>query len=90
MRIKANHYYVLARHPGISGFQDFTRKVESITTGHKARNNRSYVEREYLAKGLGKFRLDDGHLPDYQPIVSEVEMLRWLTANPFSEAVKVD
>jgi hypothetical protein len=89
MRIKSDHYYVRAEHPGISGFQDWSRKVESIVTGHKARNNRSSIVREYLATGRGKFRLGDGHLPEFQPVVSEVDMLRWLAANPFQEAVQV-
>lgn len=89
MRIKLNSYYVLADHPGISGFKDWNRKVESICTGHKARNNRSLVVREYLATGLGKFRVCDGHLPEHCPIVSEVEMLRWLDANQFQDAVKI-
>ncbi len=89
MKIKANSYYVLADHPGISGFKDWNRKVESICTGHKARNTRSLVVREYLATGLGQFRILDGHLPEYCPVVSEVEMLRWLDANPFQVAVEV-
>ena len=53
-------------------------------------NNRGLVVREYLASGLGKFRLADGHLPDYQPIASEVEALRRLDQNPFQGIVKLD
>jgi len=90
MRIKPNSYYVLADHPGISGFKDWTRKTECVVTGLKARNNRSIVAREYLANGMRLFRLNDGHLPDYQPITSEVEALRFLDANPFQSIVEVE
>ena len=83
VRIRRDHYYVLADHPGISGFKDYSRKVECIVTGHKAANNRCLVQREYLASGLGRFECDDGHLPGHRPIVSEVEALRFLDANPF-------
>lgn len=83
MRINRNAYYVLADYPGISGFKDYTRKVEYITTGHKAAHERNLVQRQYLARGLGEFELHDGHLPGHRLIVSEVEALRWLDANPF-------
>lgn len=88
MRIKRNAYYVLADYPGISGFKDWTRKEECIVTGHKAANNRSIVDREYLATGQGEFRCDDGHLPEYQPIMKEVDALRFLDTNPFSRIIK--
>jgi hypothetical protein len=84
MRIQQGHYYVLAEYPGISGFKDYTHKEERVVSALKARSRRSIIDREYLATGRGSFRVDDGHLPDYQPIVSEVEALRWLDANPFS------
>ena len=89
MRIKSNHYYVLKTHPGISGFIRFNEWVESIVTGHRARSHRSDIDREYLANGLRYFRLGNGHLPDYQPVVSEVEALRWLDANLYQEIVAV-
>ena len=88
MRIKRNSYYVLADYPGISGFKDWTRKVECVVTGHKASKNRSIVQREYVPNG-GMFRVNDGHLPEFQPRLSEVEALRWLDSNPFQEAVKL-
>lgn len=90
MRIKRNSYYVLADYSGISGFKDWTQKMECIVTGHKAANNRAIVDREYLAKGSGRFRLNDGHLPEFQPVVSEVEALRFLDANPFQSVVRID
>lgn len=90
LRIRDGHYYVLGFHPGISGFKQWDKVEEHIVSAAKARNNRAYLLREYLARGLGSFRCDDGHLPDYQPIASEVEALRFLDANPFSsiQAVK--
>lgn len=90
MRIRSDHYYVLSDHPGISGFKDWTRKVECIVTGLKARNNRTILAREYLARGYGHFRLNDGHLPEYCPIVSEVDALRWLDENPFQTITEVE
>ena len=89
MRIKSNHYYVLKTHPGISGFKRINEWVEAVVTGLKARHNRSDVDREYLANGLRRFRLGDGHLPDYQPRVSEVEALRWLDVNVYQGIVEV-
>jgi hypothetical protein len=90
MKIKTGHYYVLADHPGISGFKDWTRKVECIVTAEKARHSRPYIAREYLANGIRQFRLYDGHLPDYQPIAREVEALHWLDANPFQAIVECE
>lgn len=55
----------------------------------KARNCRLSIVREYLANGLRRFRLADGHLPEYQPVVREVDALRWLDANPYGEIVEV-
>lgn len=89
LRIKAGHYYVFADYPGISGFKDYTRKAESVVTADKARLRRYNIDREYLANGLRKFRLADGHLPEHQTVVREVEALRWLDENPFQEIVEV-
>ncbi len=89
MRVKSDHYYVLRDHPGISGFKRVNEWTECIVTGHKARHNRSILDREYLANGLGRFRLGDGHLPDYQPIVNEVEALRWLDSNLYQAIVEM-
>ena len=88
MRIQKSHYYVLRTHPGISGFMQWDKWVESVVTGHKAANNRCSVNREYLANGLSKFRLGDGHLPECQPIAAEVDALRWLDANPYQEIIE--
>ena len=88
-RIRDHHYYVLARHPGISGFQDWTTSEEVVVTGRKARLERCNFAREYLATGRRRFRLHDGHLPGYMPEVPEVDALRWLDANPFGEIAEV-
>lgn len=87
MRIFKNRYYILRRHPGISGFVRWNEWEYSICTGRKAQgNSRLSVLKEFKAKGLGHFRLGNGHLPNYQPEVKEVEALRWLDANPFGKA----
>ncbi len=82
MKIKDNHYYILKSHPGISGFKRDTWEYR-IVTGRKAKLHKIEIEKEYLANGLGQFRLEEGHLPEYQPIVSEIEALRWLDNEPF-------
>lgn len=88
-RIHDDHYYLLARYPGISGFRDWTTTEEVVVTGRKARLHRCHMAREYLANGRRHFRLHDGHLPAYMPIVAEVDALRWLDANPFGEIAEV-
>lgn len=75
---------MLADHPGISGFKDYTKKVECVVSAEKARSNRILIDREYLANGVRQFRLDDGHLPEHRPIAREVDALRFLDANPFA------
>ena len=85
MRIKRHSYYVLQRHPGLSGFTDW-RGVESvIVSGFYAANHRTEVVGEYLARGLGRFRIHNGRLPEFQPIVSEVEALRYLDTYPSAQ-----
>lgn len=81
-KIHAARYYLLADHPGISGFKDYSRKVETITTGRKARRERSLIVGEYLPNG-GTFELHDGHLPGHRPIVPMAEAFQWLDQNPF-------
>lgn len=83
MRVFKTRYYILKSHPGISGFQQWNKLEYRVATGYKARNNKSSIVREFLANGRGKFRLEDGHLPDFQPIVREREIYDWLDTNPF-------
>jgi hypothetical protein len=79
--IKNDHYYLMMTPRGLSGSGDWTPEYR-IVRGSKARLNRLEVDKEYLARGRGEFRLEDGHLPEYQKVVSEVDALRWLDQNP--------
>ena len=90
LRIVAGKYYVLARHPGISGFQNWDRLEYSVVTALKARNDRLAVIGELLPVADDRYRLADGHSPDYQPNVAAVNALKWLDANPFGVIVKVN
>ena len=90
MKIYKRRFYVVATHPGISGFQDFDRLEYRIITGHKAQSNRSSVLGELLPIGEDWYRLEDGHLPDYQLRKRTPEALRWLLQNPYNSIVRLD
>lgn len=81
MRIYKNKYYILQSIPGISGFKEWNKRTYCIATGNHAQHNRLDVVREFKGNGQGKYRLNDGHLPDYCPIANETEALQWLEAN---------
>ena len=86
MKIFKNKYYILRDHPGISGFQQWDKCEYRVATGHKARNDKLSIVKEFLANGRGLFRLEDGHLPDYQPKAKEKEIFDWLDINRFQTA----
>ena len=83
MRVYKNKYYILRTHPGISGFQRWDKYEYRLVTGKKARFHRLNIYKEFRAKGLAYFRLENGHLPDYQPGAKEADALRWLDENPY-------
>jgi hypothetical protein len=97
MRIYRDRYYLLRVRPGLSGFKRYDQWEYYITTGHKARNDRTRVVEEYKRCSKGAiFRLEDGHLPDYQPRASEADAraseadaLQWLDNNPYQRIVRV-
>jgi len=89
MRIYSDRFYLLRKHPGHSGFQRWNEWEYYITTGRKARNDRSLVVREYKQTGEGVFRIEDGHLPDYQQRKSETDALTWLQENPWQRITEV-
>lgn len=89
-RIYKNRFYVLADHPGISGFRDWNRKEEVIVTGLKAQSKRSLVVREFIPENeTENFYLHDGHLPGHQPLAKTSEALKWLAQNPYQAISKV-
>ena len=87
MRIYKDRYYLMRIHPGISGFQQWDKWEYYVTTGLKARNDRTRIVREYKPGFHVIFRLEDGHVPDYQPRANEAESLTWLDENPYQRIV---
>jgi hypothetical protein len=90
VRIYKDRYYLMRVHPGLSGFRNFDRWHYYITTGLKASNDRTRVVREHKPVGAGEFRLEDGHLPDYQSRADEKKALEWLDRNPYQCITRVD
>jgi len=73
--IRSNSLYIVA-------YAGYSRTIERrIMTGVKARYYRSDVEMEYHG-GYFKFRLENGRLPEFQPVVDEAEMREALTKDP--------
>jgi len=89
MRIYRDRVYVLANFPGISGYKDWSRLAYRIGSGKHAANNRTEAIGELRARS-GLYRLQDGHLPDYQPRVGLDDALAWIQSNPYQTAVPVD
>ena len=85
MRIYKKKYYILSHIPGVSGFKRWDEREYSVCTGHHAQHNRLSIVKEFLANGLGKYRLNDGHLPDCCPTAKEADALHWLDNNCFSK-----
>lgn len=86
MRIFKNKYYILKSIPGISGFQRWNEREYRVATGYKASHDRLNVVKEFRENGRGQFRLEDGHLPDYQPRAKEKEIIPWLDKEIFNTA----
>lgn len=88
MRVYADRFYVLARTPGIGGFQRWGQKDLSIAYGPRAARCRSEIvgELDYVTTGSSAgVRLGDGHLADYQPRAALTDALAWLRSNPHAE-----
>ena len=90
IRIRAGHYYVLARTPGLSGFQRWGELEYDVVTAAKARNRRLEVVGELSPVATDLYRLGDGHIPECQPTALCADALKWLDANLFQAIVKVD
>ena len=89
MRIYSKRFYEVAEHPGISGFQRWDKLQVRIVTGLVARRMRSSVLSEFDCNTDRIYRLDDGHLPDYQPRADASAVISYLTANPYSSAYEL-
>jgi hypothetical protein len=90
VKIRNGRLYVLETIPGISGFKRWDEREHRVVTAAKARLNRSNVAGELLPIAEDFYRLEDGHLPDHQPMVRFPEAEAWLIANPFSAIVRLD
>lgn len=88
--IRTGRYYVTATVPGISGFQRWNER-EYRVVGHKraAGRDRLDVLGELVRSGAS-YRLEDGHTPEFQPVVTESEALTWLSFNPYGAIALVD
>jgi len=86
MRIYKKKYYILESIPGISGFQKWNEREYRVATGFKAQHDKLHIVKEFKENGRGKFRLEDGHLPDHQPQVKEKEIIPWLDEQRYAAA----
>ena len=87
MKLYKKNYYIIKDHPGISGFQQWNQLEYRVCTGYKAMaHDRTRIVRQFLENGRGQFALEDGHLPGYQPVVKEKEVIPWLEKNLYRTA----
>jgi len=89
MKIYKTKYYIIAKPHGLSGFQQSGKTDTFIVTGHKAQHERSSVVHLFNPPFLTfdkttQYRLEDGHLPEHQPVVGIGAALNWLDNNKFS------
>ena len=90
MRIYDARFYAIAETPGISGFQQWDKIQVRIVTGRVARRLRSYITGEFDATTEQIYRLDEGHLPDYQPRTDAAGVIAYLTENIYSSAYELE
>ena len=90
MRIYSDRFYVIGETPGLSGFQRWDKVQIRIVTGHVARRLKHSVIGEFNTADTRSYRLDDGHLPDYQPITNAAGVLTYLTENIYSSAYELE
>lgn len=85
-RIHKKRTYFVSEQQGISGFMR-EQWVYGIASGATVQRRRSLVSGQSMI-GMGnlndgkRFRLDDGHLPDYQPRATYFEASEWVHAYP--------
>lgn len=89
MRIYRNRFYVVEETPGLSGFQRWDKIQVRIVTGYVARRLKSSVTGEFNTTDPRSYRLDDGHLPDHQPITDAAGVIAYLKENLYSSAYEL-
>lgn len=91
MRIETGKLYAIRQDKGISGFQDWNHFYLRVVTAAVARLYRSRLLFEFDAREhTGTYRLDDGHLPDYQPRTDSFGVVRFLEKYPDLSAYLID
>ena len=85
MKIYKKKFYVSEVIPGLSGFQQWDKREYFLVMGTS--KNSANIVREFVSEDAHVFRLENGRLPEYQPIVTEIEAMAWLQENPFSRAL---
>ena len=81
MKIFKNRYYLMKN----LHYRYYTNHLINdqyfICTGHYAANNRRDIIKEFRPLFSAWFRVEDGHLPEYQPRLSQDDTLKWLRSN---------
>ena len=90
-RIRAKHLYIVEiwTTPPTCGITPRPRALAVVAGARKRRDG--------LPDGVGPlfvdgaiYRLCDGHLPEFQPLGKIADVMAFLAANPYAEAVVVD
>lgn len=79
--IRNGRLYVIRERQGISGFQRWGEYDLRVVHAPKARQNRREIVGEWDAPVGTMYRLDDGHLPDFQPRALADEARAWIMAD---------
>jgi hypothetical protein len=87
-RLKSKALYIVALPQGISGFRKAS--VPGLATG--ARVRRDHLEPWALPVFIdgATFRMNDGHLPEFQPTGGIKEATAFLAVHPFGEVIITD
>ena len=86
-RIYSDRCYIVGIPQGISGFPK--PPVLGVVSGTLYRRDfHRFVDAPRMGNlNARQFRVEDGHLPDYQPRVSYDVACQWVLANPFHPAI---
>lgn len=82
-KIYKDRYYIIANAPGISGFQRFDEREYRVVSGLKAANHREYVIGEWSQRSGYRYALENGRMPEHQPVVDADGVVVFLRANPY-------
>lgn len=81
MRIYKGKYYIEESIPGISGFQRWNERQYRVMNGKRAANRKINIITEFKFNG-GKFKIENGRCPEYQPVTGLMaELYEYLDKN---------